>query len=104
MKSNIIYHVVTNDSWLSQINSKEYRHASLASEGFIHASNKDQIEGVLNRYYQGVKDLLLLSIDTRLVDKSVEIKEEMAESIGELFPHIYGSVNKTAVIDIKRIR
>ena len=101
---NIIYHIVTQDSWEGQKDSEFYTHSSLYSEGFIHASRLAQIEGVLNRYYHGVTNLYRLTIDTNLLDLSSELKEELATSIGEMFPHIYGPINKSAIIEVVPIR
>jgi len=104
MSKNIIYHIVTNESWQSQIESDVYRHASLDTEGFIHASRASQIAGVLDRYYQGVNNLLQLTIDTDLLSATAPLKEELAKSVGELFPHIYGPINKSAIVKVERIR
>ena len=81
-----------------------YIHASLDQEGFIHASRATQIVGVLDRYYSGVNDLLKLTIDTDLLDATSTLKEELAESIGEIFPHVYGPINKSAIVSIEKIR
>ena len=73
-----------------------YEADSLASEGFIHASMENQVNGVLERYYQGLTDLLLLHIDeTKL---TAELKYELAPSVNEQFPHIFGRLNTSVVI------
>ena len=101
---NIIYHIVAVSSWEEQVESQRYVHASLDQEGFIHASRAAQIAGVLDRYYVGVNDLLKLTIDTDLLDATSTLKEELAESIGEVFPHIYGPINKSSIVSIEKIR
>jgi len=58
----------------------------------------------LDRYYQGVDDLLLITVDIDLLASESVLKEEMAISVGEMFPHIYGPINKTAIIEVKKIR
>ena len=101
---NIIYHIVTLSSWNEQSESPNYIHASLKQEGFIHASRVSQLAGVLDRYYIGVDDLLQLTIDAELLDTTSPLKEELAPSIGELFPHIFGPINKSAIISVEKIR
>jgi len=101
---NIIYHIVAVSSWEEQVELPNYIHASLDQEGFIHASRATQIVGVLDRYYSGVNDLLKLTIDTDLLDATSTLKEELAESIGEIFPHVYGPINKSAIVSIEKIR
>lgn len=94
---NVIYHVVSAEDWASQEKSSSYAADSLLSEGFIHLSTKEQVAGVLERYYQDVPDLLLLHVDA---DKLVhELKYERATN-NELFPHLYGPLNKDAIVAI----
>ena len=67
-------------------------------EGFIHCSKAEQVDGVLDRYYKGISGLVKLVIDvTKLNHKLVY---ELAPSVNQEFPHIYGSINIDAVIDV----
>jgi uncharacterized protein (DUF952 family) len=92
----MIYHVVTVGNWEIALDAGFYEADSLASEGFIHASKEEQVTGVLERYYPGQTDLLLLHIDeTKL---TVPLKYELAPSVNEMFPHIYGKLNTNAVV------
>lgn len=95
---SIIYHVVAADEWKKQESLPDYSAASLISEGFIHLSTREQVSGVLNRYYRDVSNLLLLHVDT---DKLVhELRYEQATN-NELFPHVYGPINKDAIVKIE---
>ncbi len=97
----MIYHVVSHADWLKALQAGYYEAASLALEGFIHTSQASQVAGVLQRYYQGQHDLLLLHIDeTKL---TAPLKYEMAPSVNELFPHIYGRLNLDAVIKTEQL-
>lgn len=74
-----------------------YTAGSLKQEGFIHLSTKEQVAGVVERYYQNSPDLLLLHVDAeRLVH---ELRYEQSTN-NELFPHLYGPLNKDAVVAI----
>lgn len=97
----MIYHITTHQSWKSALQQGFYEAASLKSEGFIHTSKAEQVKGVLERYYSKEKNLLLLHIDENKV--TPEIKWELAPSINEEFPHIYGKLNVDAVIKITEI-
>ena len=59
----MIYHVVTLSAWQKALQQGFYEAASLATEGFIHASKEEQVKGVLQRYYKDQTGLLLLHID-----------------------------------------
>ncbi len=76
--------------------------ASLAAEGFIHASEDEaQAVGVANRLYAGAGDLAALVIDEGRV--RAEIKREAASN-GERYPHIYGPLERSAVVGVRRLR
>ena len=97
---NLIYHVVSAADWAKQDSQPTYEAASLQTEGFIHLSRKEQVEGVLSRYYQQVPDLLLLHVD---VDKLMATLTYEAATNNEQFPHLYGPLNKDAVVLIERL-
>ena len=97
---SIIYHIVPAVDWVRYENEPVYEAASLQTEGFIHLSTKEQVDKTLNRYYQNVPDLLLLHVDT---DKLThELKYEPSTN-DELFPHVYGPLNKEAIVTIQRL-
>ncbi|MBS1124241.1 MAG: hypothetical protein H6Q90_6469, partial [Deltaproteobacteria bacterium] len=75
----------------------EYRAASLEAEGFIHLSTAAQLPGTLRRFYRGVPDLVVLTIDpTRLRG---ELRYERADR--DDFPHLYGPLELDAVIVVQ---
>ncbi|MFM2326931.1 MAG: hypothetical protein RIR31_1133, partial [Bacteroidota bacterium] len=59
----MIYHVVSIPNWEKALELGYYEAPSLITEGFIHASKKEQVEGVIERYYANQTDLLILHID-----------------------------------------
>ncbi|MEM9548730.1 MAG: DUF952 domain-containing protein [Bacteroidota bacterium] len=101
MSEAYIYHICTSTFWETQSLSDVYIHDSLDNEGFIHCSHENQLKGVLDRYFQNQQNLIILTLDpSRLIP---ELKYELAP-IGELFPHIFGPINKDAIISTKKIR
>ncbi len=92
----MIFHVATLNQWQLALRQGYYVADSLAIEGFIHASMEAQVTSVLERYYQNVPDLVLLHIDEKKL--TPELKYEMATSVNEIFPHIYGRLNIEAVV------
>ena len=94
----IIYHVTTAADWKAAQQKGFYDHPSLIAEGFIHCSQEHQVAGVLQRYFAGKTDLLKLVIDTdKLTSKFVF---DWSPSIADTFPHVYGTINIDAVIDV----
>jgi uncharacterized protein (DUF952 family) len=97
----MIYHVVTEANWQKALQQGFYEAESLAKEGFIHTSKAEQVAGVLERYYKGQPDLLLLHIDeTKL---TAPLKYELAPSVNEEFPHIFGPLNIDAVVKVEKL-
>lgn len=92
----MIYHVTTTAAWQQALADGYYQAPSLLTEGFIHLSQQGQVAGVLERYYQGQENLVLLHVDEDKLE--AELKYELAPSVNELFPHLFGALNVDAVI------
>lgn len=97
-----IFHIATAADWRRTLETGTYTTSTmgrtLAEEGFIHASRRDQVQGVFDRYYRGAGEhLVLLTIDpARLTDAEVRV-----EAVGDdTYPHVYGPINRTAVMDV----
>ena len=97
----MIYHVTNTTSWEEALAAGHYEAPSLHTEGFIHTSKKEQVAAVLKRYYSEAKSLLLLHIDESKL--SAPLKYELAPSVNELFPHVYGPINIDAVVKTESI-
>lgn len=98
----MIYHVVTKALWQQALQQGFYEAPSLATEGFIHLSKKEQVDGVLQRYYKNIPDLFLLHVDESKL--TAELKYELSPSVNEEFPHLFGRLNLDAVIEISDIK
>jgi uncharacterized protein (DUF952 family) len=97
----MIYHVVKEADWQEALRQGFYEAESLAKEGFIHTSHATQVAGVLERYYKGQSNLLLLHINEEKL--TAPLKYELAPSVNEEFPHIYGRLNMNAVVKVESI-
>ena len=95
-----IFHICTKEEWEKKLSSNEYIHPSLKTENFIHNSEEHQIEGVLQRYFKGQNDLLKLTIDP---DKLTSRLQYDLATDDEYFPHVYGPINKDAIVKVERI-
>ena len=97
----MIYHVITKTKWQQSLSQGFYEADSLATEGFIHASTAHQVKAVLERFYKGQSDLLLLHIDESKL--TADLKYELAPKINDEFPHIFGRLNLNAVVKVAEI-
>lgn len=101
MNGEFIYHITTQLQWDKALQLGYYEADTLAKEGFMHCSTADQVAGVLERYYQGATGLVKLTIQKDKVDRPLVF--ELAGSINEVFPHIHGPLNLTAVVAVTAI-
>jgi uncharacterized protein (DUF952 family) len=97
----MIYHVTTRDAWKMAQQNGFYEAPSLKTEGFIHCSEAAQVAGVLDRYYAGQKNLVKLVVDPGKL--TAPLKYELAPSVHESFPHVYGRINLDAVVGTEDI-
>lgn len=100
-----IYHITPRGDWERAAQQGEYRAESLVTQGFIHLSGAEQVEKVANAVFSGQTDLVLLQVDTEKLQ--AELKYEppdtqvpAAHTTGELFPHLYGTLNLDAVVAV----
>lgn len=89
-----IHHLASLEDW-ERRTSEHYEPAGLDGEGFIHLCTPDQLAGVVERYYQGRDDLILLTVDDSQFGDDL-VWEDLTGS-GERFPHVYGPLNLSAV-------
>ena len=94
----LIYHIVTPEIWETFNDEYEYEAESLRTEKFIHCSYRNQLDDVLARYYKNTGKVLILSINPHLL--TAELRPEPSTN-GEIYPHIYGRINKSAIVEIE---
>ncbi len=105
----VIYHLVPRATW-EQAPSGPYADPSLAAEGFLHCSNAGQVERVANLFFAGVPELLVLHIDVAglgemVRDEPPTVPPGIANPFpGETFPHVYGPIDRAALLDITPLR
>ncbi|MEE1752416.1 DUF952 domain-containing protein [Streptomyces sp. SP18CS02] len=97
----MLLHVVPLNEW-SADPGRPYAPSSLASEGFVHCSPDEPAAlAVADAHYRSVPGpLLVLFIDEALL--GAEVRWE--GSGGELFPHVYGPVDRAAVTGAREVR
>ena len=94
-----IYHLTGQKDWAAAQSAGHLCPASLAAEGFIHCSqDQEQMLRVAQRLYSGRPDLLALSVNTALLTAPVVTEPSRS---GELYPHIYGPLEISAVTAVR---
>jgi uncharacterized protein (DUF952 family) len=97
----LIYHITTREAWENAKETGSYASSSLKEEGFIHCSELSQVEDIKSRFYAGLQNLVLLTIDTEKLTSQLIF--EWSPSVQSTFPHIYGPINTDAVVHVASV-
>ncbi|MBE9059906.1 DUF952 domain-containing protein [cf. Phormidesmis sp. LEGE 11477] len=93
----MLFHIVESTNWATAKEKGTYAPGSLETEGFIHLSEKQQVLGTVERFYQGRFDLVILEIDPNLLKASLQYDQVIDHGV---FPHLYGPLNLEAVVRV----
>lgn len=95
----IIYHLCPIEYYEAAANRSDYIPADYEREGFIHCTRgAEQVVIVANRYYRhDAQAWCVLVIDENLL--TAQLKNEPAAD-GLLYPHIYGALNREAILKV----
>jgi uncharacterized protein (DUF952 family) len=94
-----VYHIVLPDDWAS-FDTELYRARSLETEGFIHCSFAHQLNDVIDRYYAGQDEVVVIEIDPDRLMSRLLVELSTGD---EPYPHIYGPINRDAIVSVKTI-
>ncbi len=93
-----IYHIATITDWNNQVNNKDYSINTLEEEGFIHCSKYEQLQATLKRFFDDRKDIVILKIDSKLLN--IPVIYEAADDGSGFFPHAFGPIQMKAVVEV----
>jgi pimeloyl-ACP methyl ester carboxylesterase/uncharacterized protein (DUF952 family) len=96
-----VYKIVPAQTWRAA-GASWAGSADDARDGFVHLSAADQVEGTLARHFAGQTDLLVLEVSpSRLAPGA--LRWEVSRG-GRRFPHLYGSLDRAAVVAERAVR
>ena len=96
----LIFHVTSVQEWENCLKESHYFPAAFLKEGFIHCCKRSQLSGVLDRYFRGKNELLVLHLNADKLKNAIRYE---ASAGGAFFPHIYGRIPKPAVVKVENI-
>jgi uncharacterized protein (DUF952 family) len=92
-----VCHLARSVEWAGYQQSGLISPPSLRSEGFVHCSTLEQSTTTIDRYFVGVDDLLIVTLDVAALGPGLRWEESHP---GEWFPHVYGPIPMAAVIEV----
>jgi beta-hydroxylase len=93
------FKIVTAAQWASfQAEGRFEGSPADRADGYIHLSAADQVEGTLARHFAGQTGLVLVEVDLEALGETMRWEKSRG---GALFPHVYGALPLSAVVDSK---
>lgn len=101
----MILHITTQTDWQNAQKKGKYTAPSLDNEGFIHCSTVKQAVDTANLFFKGQNGLVLLCINESKLMSECRFESPTGgmhhnPDAGNLFPHVYGPINLSAVIKV----
>lgn len=97
-----IYKIIDADVWAAAESVGEFHGVDIdVIDGFIHLSSADQVAETLQKHFAGRKNLILVAIDGSMLGDA--LRWEVSRG-GDRFPHVYGPIAMTAVIETRPIQ
>ncbi|MBI5122135.1 MAG: DUF952 domain-containing protein [Rhodospirillales bacterium] len=98
MNARRIYHLCRQADWQAAAAKGSYDGSSQdRADGFLHFSTSEQVEDSAARHRAGEPDLLLLVADATLLGDALRWE---ASSSGQTYPHLYGPLPLSAVLEV----
>ena len=96
MNLKYIFKIIDSEEWQKTKETGAYLGSSKdIQDGFIHFSGEDQVKGTLEKYYLKQENLVLLKVETLKLEHL--IWEQASD--GNMFPHLYSSLDLSNVIE-----
>jgi uncharacterized protein (DUF952 family) len=108
----LIHHLVPAAEFAAAPPEQPFVPSAYAADGFIHCTRQPAVLlEVANRFYRGVAgEFLVLDIDPRRLAAELHDEAPVPPAPpgslleGVLFPHIYGPLNRDAIVAVRPVR
>ena len=96
-----IYKILPASEWRAAQAQGVFKGSGIdLADGYIHFSTGGQAQETARRYFAGLTDLMLLTLEAD--DLGPSLKWEPSRG-GDLFPHLYGDLGLDKVLDARAI-
>lgn len=97
----LIYKIVPQSLWAEALTRGVFIGAAVdIADGFIHFSTAAQVEETARKHFRGQSDLLLLAFEDRDLGEGLHYEPSRN---GELFPHLYDTLDVNLVRSTKAL-
>ena len=92
----LIYKIIDANLWEAAQSQLAFKGAGIdLKDGYIHLSTADQMHETARLHFAGQENLVLVAVDTQSLAN--KLKWEASRG-GQVFPHIYGVLEISAVV------
>ena len=96
--AELIYKICTRADWERAVVDGVYRGSAVdRADGFIHFSQRHQVEETQRKHFGGQRDLLRIGVDPEMLGPALRYE---ASRGGALFPHLYGELAVSRVAEV----
>jgi uncharacterized protein (DUF952 family) len=96
---SIIYKICPDFLWREAEKAGSFHGAPVdIQDGYLHFSTAEQVRETAARHFAGQENLLLIAIDADSLGEALRYEPSRG---GDLFPHLYASLNLSAVLWVK---
>lgn len=99
--AEIIYHIARIEEWDKCKLLDYYIPSNFHKDKFIHCSTKVQVERIANTLFKSLPEIYLLAISAEKEEEY--LKYENLEGNSEQFPHIYGKLKKSSILEVTKV-
>lgn len=97
--SSVIYKICPKSLWDDAETAGQFAGAGIdLADGYIHFSTADQAPETARLYFSNTPDLVIVAVDAAPLGDALKWEESRG---GQLFPHLYGSLQMSAVVWVK---
>lgn len=96
-----IFKIATAEAWRVAQETGVFAGAPVdLADGYIHFSTKAQVAETLAKHFAGQRDLVLLAVESEELGSALCWEPSRG---GQLFPHLYGPLPASAVVEVTAI-
>jgi uncharacterized protein (DUF952 family) len=101
LSSDFLYKICPNATWQSIRQAPDWSGSpDDIRDGFVHFSAAHQVAGTLQKHFANQTDLVLLAISAESLGPALKWEPSRG---GELFPHLYGRLPLSAVVEVREL-
>lgn len=98
---SLIYKILPAAEWRAALAKSVFEGSAIdLADGYIHFSTAAQAQETARRYFKDQADLMLLAVETEGLGEALKWEPSRG---GDLFPHLYRTLDVSAVVDARAL-